>query len=200
VLAGVKLGGGEVEIVILSEAKNAILPCVGCDVCHESGKCPLKDNFEELKAKLLGCDGFIFASPNYIHSVSAQMKALFDRCCGIIHCAGLEGKYGVAVETSGGGEDDEVLDYLKRVIGTFGAQAVGGIGSSAPPLGPFPRQEALFATARELGLELCRCIEQKRHFPEQDAYLKAFKIRMQGLVEYRRNEWPFEYDYWQAKK
>ena len=124
VLAGVRQGGGEVELVSLTESK--VLPCVSCDVCHETGTCHLKDDFEEIKAKLLACDGFIFASPNYIHSVTAQIKALFDRCCGIIHCVGLEGKYGAVVETSGGGEDNEVIGYMEKVIGTVGAQAVGG--------------------------------------------------------------------------
>ena len=44
------------------------------------------------------------------------MKALFDRCCGIIHCCSLEGKYGAVVETSGGGEDEEVITYVERFI------------------------------------------------------------------------------------
>ena len=32
--------------------------------------------YESIKDKLFACDGFILASPNYIFSVSAQMKAL----------------------------------------------------------------------------------------------------------------------------
>ena len=93
-----------------------------------AGKCHLIDDFEHIKARLLECDGFIFTSPNYVHNVTAQMQAFFDRCCSLIHCFGLEGKYGAVVETSGS-EDDDVLMYMMRVGNTVGAQSVGGIGS-----------------------------------------------------------------------
>lgn len=198
VLTGVEQGGAEVELVSLSKSK--VLPCVSCDVCHKTGKCPIKDDFEEIKAKLLVCDGFIFASPNYIFSVTAQLKALFDRCSNIIHCVSLEGKYGAVVETSGGGEDAEVIGYMERFVNTLGAQSVGGIGSPLVGFRTFPAEASLFAKAQELGRELCRCIKEKRYFPAQDAYRNAFKARMQGLVEYRQKEWPYEYEYWRGRK
>ncbi len=198
VLKGVEQGGAAVELVSLSKSK--VLPCVSCDVCHKTGKCPIKDDFEELKAKLLACDGFIFASPNYIFSVTAQLKALFDRCTNIIHCVSLEGKYGAVVETSGGGEDAEVIGYMERFVNTVGAQSVGGIGSPLTGFRTFPAEESLFAKAQGLGRELCRCIEEKRYFPAQDAYRNAFKARMRGLVEYRQKDWTYEYEYWQGRK
>jgi multimeric flavodoxin WrbA len=198
VLAGVQQGGGEVELVSFSESK--VLPCVSCELCHKTGKCHIKDDFEEIRMKLLACDGFIFASPNYINNVTAQLKALFDRCTNIIHCVALEGKYGAVVETSGGGEDAEVLRYMEQVVNTVGAQSVGGIGSPMAGFRTFPEEAALFTKAQELGMELCRCIKQKRHFPEQDAYRNAFKARMKGLVEYRKKEWTYEHEYWQSKK
>ena len=127
------------------------------------------------------------------------MKALFDRCCGIIHCVSLEGKYGAVVETSGSGEDEEVIRYMERFINTVGAQSVGGIGSPLAGFRTFPDEETLFTKAQELGKELCRCVQERRHFPEQDAFRNAFKFRMQRLVEYRKNEWTFENEYWQAR-
>jgi len=197
VLAGVYGECGEVELVSLAQKK--ILPCVSCDACHKTGTCHLSDDFEEIKAKLLACDGFVLASPNYIFSVTAQMKALFDRCTGVIHCVSLEGKYGAVVETSGGGEDAEVIRYMERFIATVGAQSVGGVGSPMAGFRAFPDEEALFARARGLGGELCRSIREKRHFPEQDAYRQAFKDRMKGLVEYRQKEWTYEYAFWQTR-
>ena len=197
VMAGVRKEGGTVDLVSLSEEK--VLPCVSCEVCHKTGRCHINDAFEEIKEKLLACDGFIFASPNYIHSVTAQLKALFDRSTTIIHCVSLEGKYGAAVETSGGGEDADVLTYLERVVNALGAQSVGGVGSPMAGFRSFPDEEALFARARELGRELCRCILEKRRFPEQDAYRRAFKARMKMLVHYRQKDWTFEHEYWQGR-
>jgi len=197
VLLGVQRGGGEIDLVSLAKAK--VQPCESCDACHKTGTCPVKDDFEMIKAKLLACDAFILASPNYIFSVTAQMKALFDRCCSIIHCISLEGKYGAVVETSGSGEDEEIIRYMERFIRTVGAQSVGGIGSPMAGFRKFPDEEGLFAKAQGLGMELCRCVHEKLHFPEQDEFRNAFKSRMERLVEYRKNEWTYENEYWHAR-
>jgi hypothetical protein len=58
---------------------------------------------------------------------------------------------------------------------------------------------AFFAKAQESGKELYRSIREKKHFPEQDAFLNAFKARMKGLVEFQQKDWVFEYEYWQAR-
>lgn len=185
----------ELELLDLSRLKVA--PCTGCDHCHKTGTCHLKDDYEAIKGSLLACDGFIIASPNYIFSVTAQLKAFFDRCGNLIHCQMLEGKYGAVVETSGGGDDDEVIGYMTRFINATGAQSVGGIGSPMAGERVFPQQEALFDRARKLGRELCRCIREKEHFPVQAGSRDAFKARMKRLVAYRKDDWTTEYRYWQ---
>ena len=136
VLAGVAEAGGEVETISLAEKRVA--PCLGCDACHKRGACPIDDDFEQIREKLLACDGFVLASPNYIFSVSAQMKALMDRCCGIIHCLALEGKYGAVVETSGGGGDEEVIEYMGRFVSSLGAVSGGGPRVTYGGAGDFP--------------------------------------------------------------
>jgi hypothetical protein len=40
-------------------------------------------------------------------------------------------------------------------------------------------------------------VRDRREFPEQDAFRIAFKERMGWLMEYRKDEWPYEYEYWQ---
>lgn len=194
VLAGLE---EEAELELFDLSRLTVKPCTGCDYCHKTGNCPIKDDYEAIKKSLLDCDGFILASPNYIFSVSAQLKALFDRCGNIIHCLMLEDKYGALVETSGGGEDDEVLGYMTRFVNSTGAQSVGGIGSPIAGARTFPQQEALFEKARELGKNLCHYIRDKEHFPDQAGYRGAFKTRMKRLVEYYKDEWPEEYRYWQ---
>jgi multimeric flavodoxin WrbA len=187
--------GVETELIDLSRVQ--VRPCIGCDYCHVHGNCPLKDDYDAIKQSLLNCDGFILASPNYIFSVSAQMKALFDRSGNIIHCLMLEGKYGAVVETSGGGDDEMVMSYMTRFINSTGAQSVGSVGSVMAGERQFPQQETLFEYASKLGKELCRCIREKEHFPDQAGYRSAFKTRMKRLVEYCKDFWPAEYKYWQ---
>lgn len=194
VMAGLE-SGTEIELHDLSKLK--VVPCTGCDACHRTGSCHLNDDYETIKASLLACDGFIVASPNYIFSVTSQLKALFDRSGNLIHCLSLEGKYGAVVETSGGGEDDEVIGYMVRFINSVGAQSVGGIGSPAAGVRCFPKEKSLFDRARKLGKDLCRCIRENEHFPDQAGYRGAFKARMKRLVEFRKDDWTYEYRYWQ---
>lgn len=198
VLAGTVAAGAETEILSLKNME--VRPCVACDVCHKTGVCNIKDDYEIIKEKLLACDGFVLASPNYIFSVSAQMKALFDRCNGLIHCVALEGKYAAAVVTSGGGDDKEVLTYMGRVVNSFGANSVGGVSSAAAGIRTFPDEAKLYDKARSLGAELCRSIAEKRKFPEQDPYIKGLKGYMSVLVDSMKNEWVFERDYWEKKR
>jgi multimeric flavodoxin WrbA len=198
VLAGIKAFGAETEVLSLKDLN--VQPCVACDVCHKTGVCNIKDDYEIIKDKLLACDGFILASPNYIFSVTAQMKALFDRCNGLIHCMALEGKYAAMVETSGGGEDEEVLAYMNRFVNTLGANSVGGIGSPIAGVRTFPNEENLFANARSLGQELCQSIKDKRVYAEQGGFREEFKLRMSGLVDVMQEYWPFERGYWAKKR
>lgn len=197
VLAGVETSGAETEILTLKSLN--VQPCVACDVCHKTGICNIKDDYELIKGKLLACDGFILASPNYIWSVTAQMKALFDRCNGLIHCMALEGKYAAMVETSGGGEDEEVLSYMSRFVNTLGANSVGGIGSPIAGVRTFPDEENLYAKARTLGQELCQSINEKKVYPGQDRFRERFKLRMSGLVDFMKDYWPYEREYWSKK-
>jgi multimeric flavodoxin WrbA len=198
VLAGVTAAGAETDVLSLRDLN--VRPCVACDLCHSIGVCNINDDFESIKEKLLSCDGFILASPNYIFSVTAQMKALFDRCNGLIHCMALEGKYAVVVETSGGGEDQEVLSYMERFVNTLGAFSMGGIGSPMAGIRTFPAEEALFARAATLGRELCHSIRDKRQLPEQAAFQEGFRKRMSGLVEFMQEHWEFERAFWEKKR
>jgi len=197
VLHSVKQFGAETEILSLKTLD--VKPCVACDVCHATGICNIKDDYENIKEKLLACDGFILCSPNYIWSVTAQMKALFDRCNGLIHCMALEGKYAAVVETSGGGEDDEVLAYMSHFANTLGADSVGGIGSPIAGVRTFPDEENLYVKARTLGQELCNSIKDKRIYPSQAAFRDEFRFRMSGLVDMMRDYWVFEREYWVKK-
>lgn len=189
--------GVQIELIELSKLK--VKPCTGCDYCHKTDSCPIKDDYEAIKHSLLKCDGFVLASPNYIFSVTAQLKALFDRSGNILHCQLLDGKYGAVVETSGGGGDQDLIDYMNRFINSTGAWFVGGVGSPMAGDRIFPEQEGLFKSAKGVGEKLCRSIREKSEFPEQAEYRNRFAKYMQQLVEYRKDEWTAEYNHWQKK-
>jgi len=190
--------GARVSLFCLSEMD--ISPCRGCGTCHKTGECVIKDDFETVKGALLAADGVVLASPNYLFSVSAQMKALMDRCSCPIHCQALDGRHGAAVVTSGGGGEQEVCQYMLRFLRMLGCWTVGSAGATAPDLAEeAPRKQACDRAAH-LGRTLVDAIAQKRTYPEQTAERTASRERFRSLVALHKDEWTYEYAWWQRQQ
>jgi len=51
----------------------------GCESCHETGECRIKDDMQKVYQKILEADGIILGSPVYFWSVSSQAKTFIDR-------------------------------------------------------------------------------------------------------------------------
>lgn len=194
VLEGAESEGAQIEMLFLKG--NTVLPCLGCDVCHKKGNCPQKDSFEEILEKVRSADGLVLGSPNYIFSVSAQMKAFMDRCGGIIHCLGFHGKYGASVVTSGGGDEEPIAAYMDHFMMITGIQSVGSVWATMGMISGDDFPEDISHRARELGKRLVHAWKNKESFPEIQQKMTAFKERMHSLMEYRKEEWPFEHTYW----
>ena len=198
VLDGAKREGATTETIIITAKKVA--PCLGCDRCHIQGHCRQKDDFETVKHKVMNADALIMATPNYLDHVSAQLKAFMDRCCGVVHCLGFEGRYGAAVVTSGGGEEQPIAEALNYFLIRTAIRPVGAVWAtmrnvSGPDFPPEITEQAL-----RLGKELATAVKSKSKIRKIDKQMLACSERMQTLVQYRQEEWPYEYNYWQEKK
>ena len=66
------------EIVYLDDLK--IIPCKSCGVLPQKGFCIYHDDMDKVYSKLFSYDLFVFGSPVYFDSVSAQVKLFIDRC------------------------------------------------------------------------------------------------------------------------
>lgn len=197
VMAGAKVAGAEVQLFSLADL--TVQPCNGCEACHIVGDCAIRDDFETILAAMQASDGLILASPNYIISVSAQVKALLDRCSGPIHLQAFEGKYAAAVVTSGGGNSDEVEAYLLRALRMTGYASVGSVGALAWQLLREETRKPLLDAATALGAALVDAIRTKQVFPDQAEERRAIHERMRQLVTMQKDHWPYEYEYWMAK-
>lgn len=79
---GLTDAGVDVDALWLRE--HPLLPCRGCAVCTEKGRCALsgRDDADVLFAPLLGKGGtgpVVFASPIYFYHVPAGFKSFIDR-------------------------------------------------------------------------------------------------------------------------
>ena len=198
VLEGAERAGAQAETIYLPG--NTVLPCLGCDYCHKKGHCAQKDSFEEIQHKVREADGVVLGSPNYIFSVSAQMKSFMDRCAGAIHCLSFHGKYGASVVTSGGGDEEPIAEYMNHFLMITGIQSVGSVWATMGMIfgDDFPPEIA--SRALGLGNRLVLSWKNKESFPEIQERMAAFRERMRRLIEYRKEEWPYEYEYWKKHR
>lgn len=68
------------RVVRLELHKMNIQPCQNCGNCAGSGECVLGDAMQDIYALIEQMDAMILSSPIYFGGVTAQTKALIDRC------------------------------------------------------------------------------------------------------------------------
>ncbi len=195
VLNGAESEGAETELVDLY--KLNIEYCTACGTCYAKGECPLIDDFEELFQQILDADGIVLGAPNYVNSVPAPMKALFDRLSDAIHCQMLTGKFGCSVCTTGGSGEDEVLKYMNSVLMNLGVTVVGDIGVV---LGRDPSAlERSLDPARNLGKKLVKSIRGEIKYPDQDELHQQCTEYFCQLAKYNKERFAHDYD-WYVRK
>ncbi len=77
-LKGAKEGGAEIEKIRLCDLN--ISPCSECHGCDDKGECIQIDDMQLLYPKLIEADRLFLASPIFFMGISAQTKAMIDRC------------------------------------------------------------------------------------------------------------------------
>jgi len=77
-LRGARGRQAEVEKIVVDRLK--IAPCREYYGCLNDGNCLIRDDMDGIYPRLLAADGIILASPIFFYGLSAQVKALIDRC------------------------------------------------------------------------------------------------------------------------
>ena len=78
--------------------------CTHCDFCLKNKECAFKDDMQELYALLKEAKGIIFATPVYNGGVSAQTKAVMDRCRAVAAADKNFFKHKVGIGIAAGGD------------------------------------------------------------------------------------------------
>ena len=69
------------ETLTIDVCRRAIEPCKELTVCEKKGTCPIDDDMSrEIYGLLRRADIVVAASPVFFYGVTAQLKALIDRC------------------------------------------------------------------------------------------------------------------------
>ncbi len=174
--------------------------CRGCLLCMKKGeeKCPCGDNSILLRDKMLSADGIVFASPVYVHTVSALMKNFYDRFAYLCHQPRFRDKaamFVVTTELTGGGE---TLDYMRFPAFTWGFKMSAALEVVYPGFtnGGGYRERVLEQISRAAG-EFHRVLNMQRR-PALLKELMFFNL-MKTKVILHRELLPRDYRYWEEK-
>jgi multimeric flavodoxin WrbA len=74
---GARDAGADVKEVLLRDLK--ISPCLEIYGCKETGRCVIKDDFQQIHDQMADAHGMILASPIFFYGLSAHTKAFIDR-------------------------------------------------------------------------------------------------------------------------
>jgi multimeric flavodoxin WrbA len=132
-LTKLEIMGFETEFFTVKSKKIGY--CIHCDHCLTQKECIIKDDMYTVYSLLKKANGIIFATPVYNGGVSAQTKAVMDRCRAIFAADidVLKNKVGMAITVGGdriGGQEQastqiHTFYILSGVIpvsgGSFGA-------------------------------------------------------------------------------
>lgn len=189
-----KQEGVDTEVVNLGEI--ALNPCTGCEACSRTGACVIKDDVAGIQKKMLAADGLVYASPNYMMNVSGHMKMFMDRCFTHVHCQTMVGKYGAALVSSAGPIFDTIEEYMLSILGFLGCWKVGSTGAAVMQLEDADERANVCAEVGELARKLVAAIRSKQPIADQEEYREQTFSMMQFMVSNKRNDWPYEYQYW----
>lgn len=119
--------GFETDTVLISS--STIAPCTACNACSkEGGRCPISDNMQAVYEKLVSADGIIISSPVYFGTMTAQLKALFDRSV-LLRRQGfqLSNKVGAAMAVGGSrnGGQEKTIQSIHEWMHIHGMIVVG---------------------------------------------------------------------------
>jgi len=79
VLRGAGEKSGE-NVTVFNLNRMKIRPCQDCGGCENTGECILDDGMNEIYPAIRTADRIVLASPIFFFGLSAQSKAMIDRC------------------------------------------------------------------------------------------------------------------------
>jgi multimeric flavodoxin WrbA len=93
--------------------------CTHCDYCLKNKECLIKDDMHELYGLLNNANGVIFATPVYNGGISAQTKAIMDRCRALVAANRNFFKHKVGMAIAVGGDRVGGQELAIQQIHTF---------------------------------------------------------------------------------
>lgn len=143
-----------------------IAPCQSCYACATVGHCPIVDDMQDLYPALASAPVVILASPIYFYGLTAQLKAVIDRCQTFWTnpVSKTTGRVGVLLLTAGatdktGQGRDAAISTARIFFDCIGAPLTHTLTAVNTDHQPVIAETELLSKARDLGRKLsCKSI------------------------------------------
>jgi len=156
------------EIELYSVSGKEIKPCDGCFSCASKGVCHITDDMQVIYEKFLEADGIIFGTPIYFYSITAQAKAVMDRCFALNQPdKRLTNKVGGVLAVAGSlGLIEAIKDYYfffahRQML------AANFVGAYAAHKGDVKKREKGMKSAWDLGRQMVKLISMNFEYPSE---------------------------------
>jgi len=184
--------------------KTAIQYCNACEHCMKEDICILKDDYEQIRQKILQADGIILGSPNYAFQMSASLKSLYERSHSLLYYTRrLAGKYAVGVSVGGHPYmTDKIAKTIAQGIWLCGGYYAGYLAAASVSRDELQLQNepVILRRADKLAEKLYSAISQKKKFWKQHLIRKYFLYPpVAKMVEKNKSKYPFLYDYYKSQ-
>jgi len=192
-----KQEGVDTEVINLGDIK--LNPCIGCEACSRTGTCVIDDDVAGIQKKMLAADGLVYATPNYMMNVSGHLKMFMDRCFTHVHCQTMVGKYAIALVSSAGPIFDSIEEYIQSIQGFLGCWKVGSTGACVMQLEDDDERLTVSKEVGDLARKLVSAIQGGQPIADQVESREQIFATMQFMVSNKRDDWPYEYQYWKER-
>lgn len=179
--------------------------CKACEHCMKEDNCIIKDDYEEIRQKILKADGIILGSPNYAFQMSANLKSLYERSHSLLYYTRrLIGKYTVGVSVGGHPYmTDKIAKTIAQGIWLCGGYYVGYLAATSVNRdeAQIKNESRIIQQAEKLAAKLYYSITNRKRFWKQYLIRKYFLYpQVATMVEKNKSKYPFLQNYYLSKK
>lgn len=179
-LASARDCGAETDLFAI-QGKD-IKPCDACYSCRTTGKCHIKDDMQDLYARLLDANGIIWGTPIYFYDVAAQAKILIDRSFALFANNKLTNKVGGVISVASSLGHVSVWNLFNAFFSSNHMLSADLVFGFAREKGDIRKDKHAMKASRELGRQIVLMAERQFKFPEEyDTPLYRFVSKKYGI-------------------
>jgi multimeric flavodoxin WrbA len=161
--------------------------------------CPIKDDALSLRDRLRAADGVIFASPVYVHTISALLKNFFDRFAYFLHRPAFFGIPALTIVTTELSGLPETVKYLAFPVKAMGFWLLHEIGVIAPAFYEEGRYRESIMGEIELASGLFFDAIEGKTKPSPTLSDVVFFNKLKTKITIHRERFPFDYHFWEER-